>query len=149
MTLLFPATLLLPATPAFAGDGTGPCDLTPKADESIRSKMKRLIECATDRWEVRGGTRRAICVADAESGLHPRATSSGGDFVGLFQHLADAWPDRFDAWARPPWNLNESAMSGRSQSIVTIRMVNADGWGPWRGAGDCFGHGSRARRSLR
>jgi hypothetical protein len=142
-------TLLFPTTSAFAGDATGPCDLTRKADETIRSKMKRLIECATDRWEVRGGARRAICVADAESGLNPKATSSGGDFVGLFQHMADAWPDRFDSWTRPRWNLNESALSGRSNTIVTIRMVNADGWGPWRGAGDCFGHGSRARRSLR
>ena len=26
----------------------------------------RLIECATDRWEVGGGSQRAICVSDAE-----------------------------------------------------------------------------------
>jgi hypothetical protein len=149
VTLLFPAALLSLPTPALAGDTTGPCDLTRKADETIRSKMKRLIECATDRWEVRGGARRAICVAVAESDLNPQATSAGGDFVGLFQHMADAWPDRFDTWTRPSWNLNESALSGRSNTIVTIRMVNADGWGPWRGAGDCFGDGTRARGSLR
>jgi hypothetical protein len=148
-TLLFPATLLVPPTLAFAGDATGPCDLTRKADETIRSKMQRLIECATDRWEVRGGAERAICVAVAESDLNPQTTSADGDFVGLFQHMADAWPDRFDAWTHPRWNLNESALSGRSNTIVTIRMVNADGWGPWRGAGDCFEHRSRARGSLR
>jgi hypothetical protein len=141
--------LLLPATPAFAGDATGPCDVTRKAEETIRSKMTRLIECATDRWEVGGGSQRAICVADAESDLSPQMTSTNGDYVGLFQHLADAWPDRYDAWTLPRWNLNESALSGRTNTIVTIRMVNADGWGPWRGAGDCFQHGSRARGSLR
>jgi hypothetical protein len=149
VTLLFPATLLLPTTPGFAGDTTGPCDLTRKAEETIQSKIERLIECATDRWEVSGGSQRAICVAEAESGLNPQAMSADGTHVGLYQHFADAWPDRFDAWARPHWNLNESALSGRSNAIVTIRMVNADGWGPWRGAGDCFQHGTRARGSLR
>ena len=65
------ATLLFPATSASAGDATGPCDLTRKAEETIRSKMMRLIECATDRWEVAGGSQRAICVASAESDLNP------------------------------------------------------------------------------
>jgi hypothetical protein len=149
--LLVPAlalTLLAPATLAFAGEQTGPCDITRKADESIRSKMKRIIQCATGRWEVRGGARRAICVADAESDLNPRATSAGGDFLGLYQHMATAWPDRFDTWTRRRWHLNDSALSGRSNTVVTIRMVNANGWGPWRGAGDCFPHASRARGAL-
>jgi hypothetical protein len=141
-------TLVAPATLALAGDQTGPCDLTRKADESIRGKMKRIIQCAAGKWEVRGGARRAICVADAESDLNPRATSADGDFLGLFQHMASAWPDRFDTWARRRWQLNESALSGRSNAIVTIRMVNADGWGPWRGAGDCFPHADRARKAL-
>ena len=150
--ILVPAVavvLLLPSTSAFAGDATGPCDLTRKADETTRSKMERLIVCAADRWEVGGGSQRAICVAEAESDLNPQAMSADGTHVGLYQHLADAWPDRFDAWTRPAWNLNESALSGRTNTIVTIRMVNADGWGPWRGAGDCFQHPSRARGSLR
>jgi hypothetical protein len=141
-------TLLAPATLAGAGEQTGPCDLTRKADETIRGKMKRIIQCATDRWEVRGGARRAICVADAESDLNPRASTAGGDYLGLYQHIATAWPGRFDTWTRRSWNLNESALSGRSNAIVTIRMVNADGWGPWRGAGDCFPHASRARMAL-
>lgn len=150
--ILVPAvalTLMLPATSAFAGDATGPCDLTRKAEETIRSKMMRLIECATDRWEVGGGSQRAICVADAESDLNPQMASADGDYLGLFQHMADAWPDRFNSWTLPRWNLNESALSGRSNTIVTIRMVNAEGWGQWRGTGDCFRHGSRARGSLR
>jgi len=138
--------LLMPATSAFAG--TGPCDITRKAHESVRSKMKRLIRCATDRWDVRGGSRRAICVADAESGLNPMAESANGDFVGLYQHMASAWPDRYDTWTRRAWRLNANALSGRSNTIVTIRMVNANGWGPWRGAGDCFPHADRAPTAL-
>jgi hypothetical protein len=147
--LLVPAVVLclfVPPTPASAG--TGPCDLTRKADESVRGKMRRMIRCATDRWEVPGGAERAICVADAESDLNPMAESAGGDFLGLYQHMARAWPDRYDTWTRPAWRLNTNALSGRSNAIVTIRMVNADGWGPWRGAGDCFRHASGARPAL-
>jgi hypothetical protein len=149
--LLVPAlvlTLFAPATLALAGEQTGPCELTRNPDETIRSKMKRIIQCAAERWEVRGGAERAICVAEAESDLNPGATSAGGDFLGLFQHLATAWPDRFDTWTQRRWELNESALSGRTNTIVTIRMVNAEGWGPWRGAGDCFGNASRAPRAL-
>ena len=138
--------LLLPATPAFAG--TGPCDITRRQDETVRSKMRRLIRCATGHWEVRGGARRAICVADAESNLDPRAESADGDFLGLYQHLATAWPDRYDNWTRRAWDLNRNALSGRSNTIVTIRMVNANGWGPWRGAGDCFPQDPRAPAAL-
>ena len=141
--------LLAPATPAFAGTGrTGPCDITRRQDESVRSRMRRLIRCATGRWEVRGGARRAICVAVAESNLDPTAESAHGDYLGLYQHMASAWPDRFDTWTRPRWSLNDSALSGRSNAIVTIRMVNANGWGPWRGAGDCFPHASRSPTAL-
>ena len=136
----------MPAAPASAG--TGPCDITRKADETVRSKMKRLIVCATDRWDVRGGARRAICVADAESHLNPMAESAGGDFVGLYQHMASAWPDHYETWTRPAWELNTDALSGRTNTIVTIRMVNANGWGPWRGAGDCSEHASRVRSAL-
>jgi hypothetical protein len=57
--------------------------------------------------------------------------------VGLFQHSADAWPDRYDAWTRKAWQLDPRARNGRTNTIVTIRMVNANGWGPWRGAGGC------------
>jgi hypothetical protein len=141
-------TVLAPATLAAAGEQAGPCDITRKADETIRSKMRRVIQCATDLWEVPGGAERAICVADAESHLNPLATSAGGDFLGLFQHMATAWPDRFDTWTQRRWNLNDSALSGRSNAIVTIRMVDAAGWGPWRGAGDCFDHASRVRTAL-
>jgi hypothetical protein len=103
----------------------------------VRPFSRRLIRCATERWEVPGGAEKAICIADAESNLNPRATSAGGEYLGLFQHSAEAWPARYDEWTRPGWDLDESALSGRTNAIVTMRMVNDAGWGPWEGVGDC------------
>jgi hypothetical protein len=129
--------LLAPGVPARAGGDAGPCALDRGDDESVRHHSKRLIACATQEWEVPGGAERAICIADAESHLNPRATSAGGEYLGLFQHAAEAWPARYDAWTRPSWHLDESALSGRTNAIVTIRMVNAGGWGAWSGVGGC------------
>lgn len=86
---------------------------------------------------MHGGATKAICIADVESGLNPDARSAGGTYLGLFQHSAELWPDRYDTWTRRAWELDESALSGRTNTIVTIRMVNANGWGSWAGVGDC------------
>ena len=99
--------------------------------------MKDLIRCAAKRWEVHGGAAKAICIARVESGLNPKSTSSDGTYLGLFRHSADAWPDRYDAWTRRAWQLDPRALNGRTNAIVTIRMVSANGWGPWSGVGDC------------
>ena len=152
LTAIVATTLVLvgssvSATPAAAGQASGPCDLQRQDEEIVRSYVKRLIRCAVDRWEVPGDARRAICVAVVESDLDPRATSAGGDYLGLYQHGADLWPDRYDTWTRPAWGLDESALSGRTNAIVTIRMVNDGGWGPWAHVGDC--DQPRSRGSLR
>jgi hypothetical protein len=129
--------LVVGAAPVAAAPAVGPCDLRRGEDEGIRTFSRRLIRCAVDRWEVPGGADKAICIADAESNLNPRATSAGGEYLGLFQHSAEAWPDRYETWTRPGWGLDDSALSGRTNAVVTIRMVNEDGWGPWEGVGDC------------
>lgn len=115
----------------------GPCDLVRADDETVRLYSRRLIRCAAERWEVPGGPRRAVCIAEAESHLDPEATSPDGSYVGLFQHSAEAWPERYAAWTRPAWELDESPLSGRTNAIVTMRMVNARGWGAWADVGDC------------
>ena len=115
----------------------GPCDLVRADDETVRLYSRRLIRCAAERWEVPGGPRRAVCIAEAESHLDPEATSADGSYVGLFQHSAEAWPERYAAWTRPAWELDESPLSGRTNAIVTMRMVNAQGWGAWADVGDC------------
>lgn len=128
--------VLTPSLPATAGEA-GPCDLERRDEESVRQLSKRLIRCAADRWSVPGGAEKAICIARTESDLDPEAVSAGGDYLGLFQHSAEAWPDRYEQWTRDSWSLDESALSGRTNAIVTVRMVNANGWGPWEGVGDC------------
>lgn len=98
--------------------------------------MKRLIRCAVRRWDVPGGAEKAICVARRESGLNPKAVSEPeGLYVGLFQHSAEMWPDRYETWTRPRWELRTGALNGRTNAIVAIRMVNANGWDPWEGEG--------------
>ena len=125
------------SVPAHAHHRPGPCDLHRGAEESVRSHARRLIRCASDRWEVPGGFEKALCIAEAESGLNPSTTSQGDEYLGLYQHSAEAWPARFEAWTRPAWDLDESALSARTNAVVTMRMVNSNGWGPWEGVGDC------------
>lgn len=113
----------------------GPCALAREDGETVEDLSVRLIQCATDRWPVPGGAERAICIARRESGLIPTATSPTAQYVGLFQHSAAAWPDRYAEWTRPVWRLKPSPLNGRTNAIVTIRMVSAEGWGPWSGLG--------------
>ncbi|MGZ4136664.1 MAG: hypothetical protein ACXVPX_03755 [Actinomycetota bacterium] len=113
----------------------GPCALTRAPGEAIQDFSTQLIQCAATRWPVPGGSDKAICIAQRESGLIPTAASPTGEYVGLFQHLAAAWPDRYAEWTRPVWQLKPSPLNGRTNAIVTMRMVNAAGWGPWSGVG--------------
>ena len=129
--------LAVPPAPAQATTRPGPCAVQRDEGEPIRSWSRRLIRCAAERWEVPGGPMKAICIADTESGLDPEATSPHREYLGLFQHSAEAWPARYDAWTRPGWELDETALSGRTNAIVTMRMVNATGWGAWEDVGDC------------
>ena len=135
---------LLAATSALAGPAgvrrmdprtAGPCALSRNDGEAIQDLSIRIIQCAADRWPVPGGADEAICIAERESGLVPTASSATGQYLGLFQHSAAAWPDRYDEWTRPVWGLKQTALNGRTNAIVTMRMVNAEGWGPWLGVG--------------
>ncbi len=124
------------APAAWAHHRPGPCDIHLQPDETVVHHSKELIRCAVAKWPVNGGAARAICIAKRESGLIPTAESPGGDFLGLFQHLAAAWSDRYDTWTWPGWQLKTDALNGRTNTIVTIRMANDGGWGPW-GTLDC------------
>ncbi|MGH2595749.1 MAG: hypothetical protein ACRDH7_07275 [Actinomycetota bacterium] len=113
----------------------GPCALAREDGEAIQDFSIRLIKCAVDRWPVPGDAEKAICIAQRESGLIPTATSPTGEYVGLFQHSAADWPNRYAEWTRPAWQLKENPYNGRTNAIVTMRIVNAEGWGAWAGAG--------------
>lgn len=134
--LILTAALLLGLVPAAsAGHRPGPCDIHRQPDETVVHHSKELIRCAVAKWPVRGGSARAICIAKRESGLIPTAESAGGDYLGLFQHMATAWEDRYTSWTWPGWRLKDDALNGRSNAIVTIRMAHDGGWGPWGGLG--------------
>ncbi len=125
---------LVTMAPTHAMPGVGPCDLSPASGESVAHLMRRRITCAVERFgPVGGGAHRAICIAKRESGLNPAASSATGMYLGLFQQSAAMWPDRFKAWTRKVWQLSKNAKNGRSNSIVTIRMVHAAGG--WKDAG--------------
>ena len=96
--------------------------------------MKRKIRCAVDLFgPVPGDAARAICIAKRESGLIPTAESPTGMYLGLFQQSAKMWPDRYVQWTDPTWKLSEKATNGRTNAIVTIRMVHAAAG--WKAAG--------------
>ena len=124
----------LPA-PTLARHGAGPCNLHRWPEETIQHYSKRLIRCATEEWPVKGGARRAICIADRESNLIPTAIGHGTttDYLGLYQHAEPYWPSRFASNTDPSWELSEDALDGRSNAIVTIRMVHEKGG--WSAAG--------------
>jgi hypothetical protein len=119
---------------ATAIPGVGPCDLAGRSGEAMTHLMKRRITCAADRFgPVPGGAARAICIAKRESGLDPTAASPTGRYQGLFQHARKYWPSRYTTWTRESWQLSTRATNGRSNSIVTLRMVHAAG--SWKAAG--------------
>ena len=120
--------------PTHATPGLGPCDLSPRTGESVAHLMRRRIRCSVDRFgPIGGGAARAICIAKRESGLDPRAESTTGRYLGLFQQSSKMWLGRYKAWTRARWELSKNARNGRSNALVTIRMVRAAGG--WKNAG--------------
>ena len=135
LVVLTAVPLLVPFTGV--ARAAGPCDLSLNDGEAVTHRMVRIIRCASRRWAVPGGTEKAICIADRESGLDPKATSPHRTNLGIYQHSAADWPDRYETWTRRVWHLDDSALVGRTNIIVAIRMVNASGWGPWNGVDGC------------
>jgi hypothetical protein len=129
--------LLLPVTATasvITSPTSTPCAITRGRSETRHHLVRRRIACAVHRFgPVAGGSTRAICIAKRESGLDPAATSATGKYRGLYQHSSKLWPDRYDRWTKAAWRLRHRALNGRSNSIVTIRMVH--GMGGWKAAG--------------
>jgi hypothetical protein len=134
-TLWFAPSAL--AHPVGAVGTPGPCALARRSGESVKHLSIRLIRCAAAKWAVPGGARRAICIARHESGLVPTATSASGQYLGLYQHSKTYWPRNYRAYTRRVWALKASALNGRTNAIVSVRMAHdpAVGWRPWRGTG--------------
>ena len=136
VAVLVASTPMLLPSPAAAGRHPHhPCQLTRRDGETVQHFSKRQITMRRGRVRTgrRVGSTRAICIARRESGLIPSASSPKGRYLGLYQHSATYWPWRFDTYTQPSWSLSTSALSGRSNAIVTVRMVHA--LGGWRRAG--------------
>jgi hypothetical protein len=134
VALAAPVSALIGPTAGAVRTPPHPCDLPRRDGETIQHHSRRLIECAVGAFgPVRGGATRAICIAKRESGLIPSASSKTGEYLGLFQHSATYWPSRFDTYTKASWELSSSALSGRSNAIVTVRMVRS--MGGWKPAG--------------
>jgi hypothetical protein len=130
------AVSLVPTAQASASS-SGPCALSRASDETIQHFSKRQIRCAVAAFgPVTGGVARAVCIAKRESGLIPTAESPDAKYLGLFQHAAKAWKTRYVDYTKPSWALPTSALKGRTNAVVTIRMVvrlggwKAAGWSP-------------------
>ena len=125
------------AQPALGATTTppGPCPLVRTTAETVQHFSKRVIRCAAATWVVPGGAAKAICIASRESGLVPTARSASGRYQGLYLHSAHYWASRYAAWTVPAWHLRTTALNGRTNAVVTFRMVHsAGGWAPagWR-----------------
>jgi hypothetical protein len=135
------ALLLLIGSPSTAQHREGPCDFHLAEDETVQQYSKRHIRCAVETFgPVNGGAERAICIAKRESGLIPTAASPTSMYLGLYQHAAEYWDWRYERHTEPEWELPPRALSGRTNAIVTVRMVAAaDGIWPDAGwpRGDC------------
>ena len=69
-----------------------------------------------------------------ESGLLPWAESADGLNKGLFQQHVRWWASSYDTYTRRAWSLPKGILNGRTNTIVSIRMVHDIGWGPWGGS---------------
>jgi hypothetical protein len=134
VALAAPVSILDGSTSAAVRHPPHPCDLPRRHGETIQHLSRRLIDCAVGAFgPIGGGADRAICIAKRESGLDPAASSKTGLYLGLYQHAASYWRSRFHTYTRARWKLPTSALSGRSNAIVTVRMVHA--LGGWKRAG--------------
>jgi hypothetical protein len=88
--------------------------------------VKRLIRCAAFHWNVPGGARRALYIANRESHFDPRAYNPSG-CAGVYQHMLRYWPVRATTHGFRGW----SPYNARANIIVTMRMVHRGSWGPW------------------
>jgi hypothetical protein len=91
----------------------------------------RTTWCVLRRWPVAGGLTKFRAVIGCESGWWRLAYNPGGPYVGLAQHALASWPYRARSYEPTWWHLRPGWRNSRTQIVVTARMVQAEGWGPW------------------
>ena len=92
--------------------------------EADRAKVIKQIKRA---WE--GNDRKAIRVAECESGLNPKATSPGGTYLGLWQFSRATWKD-YEGPGDDPRDV-----SAYRQTLVAWKLFQDRRWDPWPSCG--------------
>ncbi len=136
LTTLAAGLVLATAPAASARHAAGPCDFHRDQGVTVRQHSRAQIRCAVGRWDVPGGANVALCIAERESGLLPWAESGDGMNKGLFQQHVNYWHGNYETYTRPAWDLPRRILSGRTNTVVSIRMAHDVGWRPWGGR-DC------------
>jgi hypothetical protein len=81
-----------------------------------------------------GQAEVALCVAEEESDLDPRAVNPATGAGGLFQFLPSTWASLSDLAG---WQ-GASVFDARANAAVAAWTVATYGWHPWRSvAADC------------
>lgn len=91
----------------------------------------RTARCVTTKWAIPGGLSKLLSVGNCESGMNRLAWNPNGPYVGLFQHSLSAWPYRLVSYEPEWWALRDRWKNSRTAITVTVRMVQAQGWGAW------------------
>jgi hypothetical protein len=86
--------------------------------------------CAVHKW-LPGQLSKVFQVGSCESGWNRFARN--GVYVGLFQHVASAYPSRIHAFEPAVWHARLSTRwtNSRGQIVMSVRMARAVGWSPW------------------
>jgi hypothetical protein len=93
-------------------------------------EVQDTIRCDVRRWPVPGGAATALRIANCESGYE---TKTSGSYLGVYQFAPSTWSSnrsRFRALGRR-WDLSWSALKGRANVTVAIKVASTTGWGPW------------------
>ena len=95
-------------------------------------EVKKTIRCAARRWPV--DLAKVMYIAERESGFNARAVNQqGSSACGVFQHIG--WAPRVIKFNQqvPHGNAGPSCYNGRSNVMVSVRMMSNSGYGPWGG----------------
>lgn len=116
------------ASPASAARAARVCTQEAQGPASVKS----LIQCMAPRLDL--STSHALYIAWRESHYQPWARNPSSGSCGVFQHMPRYWPGRVGHWYYGPRVAERmSCYNGRTNVLVSLRMMRDGGYGPWGG----------------
>jgi len=103
--------------------------------EGTPRQVRRLIWCVANKLP-HVTARKAVAIADRETGLGRDEINDGSGACGIYQHYpAFVFSSRYaDNYGRKRWGPGPNAcLHDRVNIITSLTMVNRGGWGPWGG----------------